>query len=127
MSYYNNQSSSNSNILPLYQEIRNRIFLNYIELKQYGAKLRVTRKQAYINTYTEHFRESFIRFYLDLADDAKLGKLDQESKEKLESYYNNIQTVNQKNCKDILDLSRTFIYKLGITKIEYKEKDKWGI
>lgn len=117
---------NNTRIIPLYEEIRKEIYLNFLALKRQHSIIISSKKKATIIFGIYNFREKFSNFYIEIKDDKKIEKLEKEQIKILNKYYNKLEKIKgKKEVKEITLLCREVLAKVGITNIEIK-KSRWG-
>lgn len=110
-------------ILPAYEEYKRIILFDFQILKEYSSKIRVSRNRANTKELLIHYKEAYQNFYQDINDSNKLDQLDEKQKERMIKMYNNLNKISQKNVHLLTSLCRELVFKMGITKIEYKSKN----
>jgi len=114
-------SIQDTSMIPLYDLVKRIMYNDFETLKEYNAKIRVSRSNAERRELLIHFRETFLKFYDDVNDEAKIMKLDDDKKKKLLNFYLHPEEIHHGNCHIITTICRQLIHLLGITQIEYKK------
>ena len=104
-------------ILPLYQEVRKGIYLNFQSLKRQNALVQTAQNSTELRASLSNFKEKYINFFLDVC--TFLDKIDEDDNKYLNMYYKKISLIKKKSiARKITYVSRMLIDKLGITDIE---------
>lgn len=116
-------TETKNQILPAYEEYKRIILFDFQILKEYSSKIRVSRNRANTKELLVHYKEAYQNFYQDINDSNKLDQLDEKDKQRMIKMYTNINKITHRNVHLLTSLCRELVFKMGITKIEYKSKD----
>lgn len=110
-------------VLPAYEEYKRMIIVNFQLLNEYSAKIRISRNKAELKELLIHYKETYQVFYQCINDKNKLDNLDDNEKKRLKMCYENLKLITFGKVHKLTTICRTLIFKMGITKIEYKKDD----
>lgn len=112
--------------IPLYDEVKRTIYINFNEMSYAYAEL-ITCKRSEYRLALWDFKKRFTKFFIQVNHANKLNKLDQEKRTYLLKAYDNLDKIEKKHANKVINISRELIELLGITKIEGRVKDNWGL
>lgn len=124
---YNNQQNNESNLgatIPLYDKVKNTIFVNFEEMVNSFANLSVAEKKEYRLALWD-FKKRFIKFFIQINHKNKLDLFKENQRKFLLDCYRDKIKLNKSNANKIVDLSRFLIEELGITAIESKKSNDY--
>lgn len=111
------KDNNDKKVLPLYQEVRRGIYLNFQSLKRQNALVQTAQNNTELKASLSNFREKYLNFYLDSCtffDKIKKGN----DKKYLDAAYSKISVIKKKSiAAKITYICRIFIDTLGITDI----------
>lgn len=129
----NKVNNDTGTTIPLYDEVKRTIYINFCEMSNAYADLVTTSNKAQKKLCMWDFRKRYILFFQQVNHPDKLNKLDayyedhnnkiDKSKQKyLRKCYLNLSKLNESHTHIVMQYSRELIENLGITKIEAKKK-----
>lgn len=121
--------NSTGETFPLYDEVKKNIYKLYQELKKASTLCLTATKYDYHTSYII-FVEKYLNFYQEVCHDNKLKNIDKSQKVYLKKAYKHLilkKKLNRKQISKVSIYSRNVVEALGITKIEMKQQDTWGI
>lgn len=123
----NTINNSNQTIIPLYEEVRRKMYDDFLELNKTNSLVQTSRNNSELRIAIKVFKEAFITFFGHINHDNKLKKLSKDKKEYLIKAYNNINLIQtSKVCLKVFIICREIMENLGITKIEYTRDENPG-
>jgi hypothetical protein len=108
-----------ANILPMYEEVRRKIYYTYQEMKKQNSYVQSSINSSERKFRLIVFREKYLNFIYEVNTDKKLKSLDDNDREYLTSFIENIQLITPKDANIIVAKSSQLLENLGVTNIQY--------
>ena len=121
----NNTQSDLGSTIPLYDQVKKTIFVNFEEMAVSFSNLAVAEKSSEKKLALWDFKKRFINFFIQINHPNKLQLLKEKEQKFLKDCYKGNIKLNKKTANIIIDLSRALIEDLGITAIESKKNNDY--
>lgn len=112
------------NILPMYEEVRRKIYFSFQEMKKQNSLLQSSMNKTQVKFRLVIFREKYLNFIYEVNTDKKINKIDQKKKDFLLCFIDKPYTINSKEANLIVLYSSELLEILGITNIQYQKIER---
>lgn len=112
-----------ANILPMYEEVRRKIYYTFQEMKKQNSLLQSSMNNTERKFRLIVFREKYLNFIYEINTDKKLKSLDLETKQYLTKFITNLNLLTQKEANKIVFISSQLLENLGVTNIQYTKTE----
>lgn len=112
--------------MPLYERTKHQIYDDFERLKRQSS-LCLNCKPKQLKFSIKHYRERYHNFFIEIFTQSKYKQIEQEYRDVLEKYFNNINNI--KDINDVLTLTALcagVLRDFGINEIGFN-KDEFGI